>query len=622
MNKLKYVVIPVIGIALILGSCADFLKDQIRDKDVLNNYLTKDTEAAIFLYGGIYNLRSVYRDGRNFLSVYELPTDQTFYGNNNSDAARRQLGAIDYATGNLHVQNVWQGLFQCISQMNILIDNLEGADYANSKYAPRVNAQARFYRAWSYFDAVRLWGEVPLTKSYYSTQGILAERSPIPEVYAQIVADLEFCLEGNRLRENGFDAAGKRLMPDTVKFKYPYDTEALGENYFLPISKGAAKLLLAKVLLTRNESGDHARAEEIVTEMIGNPQYRLLPNYGDLFDQATKGIKDRYREVLFEYEVSAEAGTNNTAHREIGPSTEPGANTGIKPRNATPLYPNNDTRGKRGSGYHLYRPTEYFLAWFDGMKDKRYFWTFQFFYADRGPNYQKGRDEQQADHNDNGYCNNVLLRFADAYLIKAELRARAGDLAGMKAAMKPVLDRAGLDFDEQWDYYVNKNLITLTSQSNVDDLVNFILMERAKEFTLEAGNRLFDLRRTKSWGAALARYDKWYEDNIVNSTRIFPYSGGVTNIQNRVVYQYMNPACNGKPIIVPVQTDGTNRQDQNVGGDYFEITVPFMAANASNWHNTRKPKEYYPKMDFHPIPARELNVNPNLNNNLHVENWN
>ena len=606
--KSKFIKISTVMIVLImLNACKDFLEDSILDNTTLSNYLIKDTEAVTFFYGSFHFMRS-FAFGQNYLSAYELLNDQTYF--HATDESRRQMSRLEYYANSTFVQNVWEALYKVIGQMNILIDHLETGAMKDSRYSPRLIAQARFLRAYCYFDVVRMWGPAPITRAYYNTSGdIKPARSSVEDVYQLIVDDLRYGLEENRLRDFGITPAGVKIMPDTVVFKYPDDSDESASNYFLPISKGAAQLLLAKVYLTRNEPGDYADAESLVDAMIagsrtaGGQLYDLLPEYGNLFEVNTKDIAHRFREVLFELEAHPDVG-NNTTHRQIGVNRV-GATAGIKVPNTSP---NNGIIGVNASGYGYYRATEYFLSTFDGMKDKRYFWLFQFAREENGPFYQKGRDIVTT-HNDNGYCNAVLLRFAEAYLIKAEIRARANDPAGMKAAIDPILTRAGLE---------SYNPAGKTQTEMIDD----VLAERAKEFTLEAGNRMFDMRRT-GFQAAADKFEAWYDVHVRNSDR-----KNLPDLSDKVTYMYMNPRAQGNPGIVMMDDPDhqgnqipNTRQDQRVGGDYFEIPVPFV----TSYPGEKKFYEngaYRKQVEWHPIPTRELMQNPNLCADINVKNWN
>jgi len=604
MKMLKYIIISFAAMTMtVMSGCSDFLEDSVLNRIPLNEFMQESTEAVSFFYGGIYNMHNV-AFGNNYLATYELPSDQTYF--TNTDETRRGLSRMDYMSNSSYVENVWRYLYQTIGQMNVLEDRLLNGPMQDSPFTPRLLAQARFLRAYCYFDAVRLWGPVPVIRAYYDTSGdIKPARSSVEEVYNLIVEDLKYGLEDDRLRDFGITAAGAKIMPDTVSFKYPRDAATAATNYFLPVSRGAAQLLLAKVYLTRNASGDHADAETIVNEMIARSQgadalYRLLPEYGDLFDVDRKNVAYRCSEVLFEIEASRAASVVNGTQREVAPNTL----TGIKP---AATNPNNNQIIGTLTGYGAYVPTEYFLSSFDDMRDKRYFWLYQFTGSASGtkptwsPNYRKGYDQNDTGSQNDGFCNAVLLRFADALLIKAELRARANDPAGMKAAIDPVLERAGLapyDLDGK-------------SQAQ---LIDDILMERAREFAHEAGNRLFDMRRT-GFEAAMSKYQAWYDSHVVNAELL--------DGTNRAIL-FVNPKCKGNPETImmedpddPESMIANPLQNQSVGGDYFVIPVPFMQNSGYTYHKT-----YSYKCDWHPIPNREIMQNPNLRTDMNHSNWN
>ena len=52
--------------------------------------------------------------------------------------------------------------------------------------------EAHFFRAYSFFELVKAYGEVPLLNFYYTNpaEGIIP-KSPVADIYAQIDADLD-----------------------------------------------------------------------------------------------------------------------------------------------------------------------------------------------------------------------------------------------------------------------------------------------------------------------------------------------------------------------------------------------------------------------------------------------
>jgi hypothetical protein len=75
----------------------------------------------------------------------------------------------------------------------------------------------------------------------------------------------------------------------------------------------------------------------------------------------------------------------------------------------------------------------------------------------------------------------VILRLAEQYLIRAEARAKQGDLIGAKEDLNRIRNTAGLgDTPAQTD----------------EDILKAILQERKAELFTEYGHRFFDLKRT------------------------------------------------------------------------------------------------------------------------------
>lgn len=75
----------------------------------------------------------------------------------------------------------------------------------------------------------------------------------------------------------------------------------------------------------------------------------------------------------------------------------------------------------------------------------------------------------------------IVFRLAEQYLIRAEARARLGNLSGAQADINVIRLRAGLDN---------------TTATNQEELIDAIITERRFELFTEHGHRWFDLKRT------------------------------------------------------------------------------------------------------------------------------
>ncbi|MCI9844566.1 RagB/SusD family nutrient uptake outer membrane protein [Flavobacterium pectinovorum] len=83
----------------------------------------------------------------------------------------------------------------------------------------------------------------------------------------------------------------------------------------------------------------------------------------------------------------------------------------------------------------------------------------------------------------------VVFRLAEQYLIRAEARAKQGDLIGAKEDLNAVRKRAGLQE---------------TTAVGKEDILTAILEEKRWEFFTEFGNRFFDLKRSNQLDAVLS----------------------------------------------------------------------------------------------------------------------
>ena len=167
----------------------------------------------------------------------------------------------------------WSALYTTIDQANAVL-----------KYAPRVPmtdaergyaiGQAAFARAYCYFWAARLWGDVPLVTvpiESVSQPETYPVRAPKANVYTQIGADIQTALDNAQYLGN--------------------------DKYFA--TKDAVNMLKAEYALwmySTQEGGDACldMAEEALTA-IGITSGRLLSKYGDVFSRTNK----RNNEVIF-----------------------------------------------------------------------------------------------------------------------------------------------------------------------------------------------------------------------------------------------------------------------------------------------------------------------------------
>jgi hypothetical protein len=93
------------------------------------------------------------------------------------------------STVNSVMSDVWGGSYRMINRANLALSKAPGVT-DNTSLRDRLVGEAKFLRAWAYFELVSQWGEVPMyTEPVISTTGFKG-KEPINNIYTLIVTDL------------------------------------------------------------------------------------------------------------------------------------------------------------------------------------------------------------------------------------------------------------------------------------------------------------------------------------------------------------------------------------------------------------------------------------------------
>ena len=280
--------------ALLLGAsaCSDFLTEQDPSNLTPQSFYktAKDADVAV---AAAYADARFFGDGAGIFSsnwqLLEAPTGTTTTETaQNSDL--NNLYSLSYDPNTGHIQNWWRGLYKVIANANLVIENVPGITM-DGAHKNRVLGEASFLRAWAYFYAVRLWGDIPLelVPHYYVTEASFPSRTPQAEVYDQIVADLITAQDAG----------------------LPW-TDASGR-----VSQSAAKSLLAKVYLTmagyplNKGTAYYALAAAKAKEVIDNAgSINLFPTYREIHDPANNNKVEHIFSLQYNSDVAENPMTN------------------------------------------------------------------------------------------------------------------------------------------------------------------------------------------------------------------------------------------------------------------------------------------------------------------------
>ncbi|MDL2255749.1 RagB/SusD family nutrient uptake outer membrane protein [Parabacteroides sp. OttesenSCG-928-K15] len=267
MKTLKYIIgIFLVGSFLTFTSCYDM---DLFPQDQLGPGTFWKTERDIQMgVAGVYSkMKQGHKDWARYWlegisdNAYCMHPSQGGYFN-------LQIGNLETSSG--VVSSLFAGNYSSIAACNNFMKNFPEAK-VNAKIsdakANEYEAEVRFLRAWSYFELVQRYGDVPLYKeAIESVEASKVKQSPASEVYAFINEDLDFAIKN---------------LPD----------EAYGGGHAV---KASAQGMKARVALFR---GEWDAVESTTKEIISSSKYRLADTYESIFIKR-EGQKDN-PEILF-----------------------------------------------------------------------------------------------------------------------------------------------------------------------------------------------------------------------------------------------------------------------------------------------------------------------------------
>jgi hypothetical protein len=242
---------------LFLGGCQKEFLDRNPQGQLTSATFFQTEEQAVQAVNAIYAQMRVWETHAfGFLGTTDIISDDADKGSTANDALYiKELDDFTHGTDNAAVSAIWRGYFQGIQRANMAIDKIPAIEM-NAKLKERLVAEAKFLRAYYYFNLVRWFGDLPLTTKPLLPSEFSQRRVAAAEIYKQIEKDWT-------------EAAA--VLPE----KSQYASSETGR-----VTKGAAKAFLAKMYLT---IGDFAKAESTATEVIKSKEYSLFPSYGDQF---------------------------------------------------------------------------------------------------------------------------------------------------------------------------------------------------------------------------------------------------------------------------------------------------------------------------------------------------
>lgn len=253
---------------LIATSCSNFLDEDPKGKLTPNTYFSSQDELNMSV-NSLYEIVMNTQAQTNPMLPKWMGDDMTTNPGSNKQAAA-EFDAFAPADNNKGLTASWNLHYRIIKVANYIILNAERTPTSPIEIDIAIG-QAKYWRAYAYFTLVRVFGPIPMNLTgeiNYETP-----LSPVVDVYAQIVKDLQDC---------------ETTLPTSYNSQ---PRNMYGANAY--ITQQAAKATLSAVYMAMagwpmKEAGNYAKAAVKAKEVIdgvnsGKYEYIVEPSFKNVY---------------------------------------------------------------------------------------------------------------------------------------------------------------------------------------------------------------------------------------------------------------------------------------------------------------------------------------------------
>jgi len=447
------------------------------------NYWTSPDKASLVLntaYGQMVNT--------DYFFYNEAMSDNGYNGRSDAAGATSiSAGTYDASLGRL--EDEWRFHYQAIKTSNTILQYVDQVPNMKDDQKSRMKAEARFLRAWHYFQLTNWWGDVPLFTDVISIENSAnIGRTP----HAQVI-----------------DFVMKEL--DEVEAVLPTNTNYKGTDIGR-ISKGAAIALKARVNLYEGKWQAVVTETEKLINGTSNGTYTLFPSYSGLFSPANENNSEVILSAGFVPDLRTYSTLVDFVPLSVGARLNAMAPTQELVNDYVMI--NGKAINESGSGYDENNPYKdrdprltatvvyHGYSWLKADGTTKTIYTKPGTDPDRSApdEFKPGTSSSPTGYYLRKYYDPtarnfasgldlIQIRFADVLLMYAEAKNELGQFneSIFNTTIRAIRARAG---------FTDGAALTFNSTLSQDGLRALIRKERRAEFAFE-GLRIFDIRRWK-----------------------------------------------------------------------------------------------------------------------------
>ena len=203
----------IIMFGMSITACEDFVEISVPNDKIVSSAVFENDDTAKSAMTGIYNelFNATFSGGwsHSITVLADLSAD-VLQPINPESPTYGELYQNDISPGNALNHNLWSSAYSIIYMVNSLLEGLDGSKGLSMETKNRLEGEARFVRAFTYFYLTNIYGDVPLVLNTDYRSNSLVPRTGSEEVEVQIFSDLERAmglletgyLEGERTHVN------------------------------------------------------------------------------------------------------------------------------------------------------------------------------------------------------------------------------------------------------------------------------------------------------------------------------------------------------------------------------------------------------------------------------------
>ncbi len=250
------------GAVLIFGlaSCEDTL--DIQQKGVLDySFYYQTDEHAEAASNALYiQLKGTYY---NYTMLKNALSDDVWAGGGgrNDNAELEGCNEFSFGSDQSFIRGVWESYYSLIYKSNVILGHID----PDSDVKKRAHAEAKFFRAFAYFDLISMWGEVPLVDHELTPSEYQMAKSPKEDLWALVEQDLTEAISSGYLEEK----------------------DDVNDNTTWRVTKQVAQTILGKAYLWQEKYSD---AATVLNQVRSSGKYALYQgNYENILTYLAEG---------------------------------------------------------------------------------------------------------------------------------------------------------------------------------------------------------------------------------------------------------------------------------------------------------------------------------------------